>query len=331
MSSPLCSLIILSVFLCSACDDGSSSNDRDAAGAVDSSSADLPATVKDGATSERATPDQAATDHATSKPDQIHLPPGGPKALPQPTKPCPKIVEGQVTFLGVTVRVWVGNQPVTKKGPLVFYWHGTGTNAMEAVFGLGQKNIDAIKAQGGMVAAPKGPTGLTGAQTGGVVWRAGDYALADEILACAIQQVGIDPIHIHSMGMSAGGLHTAQMSYTRSGYLASVTTFSGGLIPILPPPPSQDPANKLPAMIMHGGDNDTLGGFSFKASSERYLKDLTDRGQFAFICDHGNGHWLPPGGGDAAWRLFQDHPFGTSPSPYKAGLPSGIPTYCTKP
>jgi len=140
--------------------------------------------------------------------------------------------------------------------------------------------------------------------------------------------VGIDPKRIHSAGMSAGGLHTAQMSYTRSGYLASVTTHSGGLVPFLPPPPSQAPTNKLPAMIFHGGDTDVLNTYSFKLSSERYLKALQDAGHFAFICAGTHGHWLPPGGGAASWRFFQDHPFGTAPSPYKAGLPASLPSYC---
>lgn len=309
-------LIVLSFGLCLSCDEpGTRPGDPDAASTIDSSPADQFVPEPDQSTS-----DQAAT------PD---LPQSGPKTLPKPTQPCPKIAEGQVTFLGVTVRVWVGAKPATAKGPLVFYWHGTSSNPMETVWGLGQKNIDAIKAQGGLVAAPEGPTGLAGGQTGGVVWRSGDFALADEILACAIQEVGVDPRRIHSAGMSAGGLHTAQMSYTRSGYLASVTTYSGGLVQYLPPPPSQDPANKLPAMIMHGGVKDTLGTFSFKASSERYLKDLQDKGHFAFICDHGQGHWLAPNGGAAVWRFFQDHPFGTSPSPYQAGLPASIPAYCT--
>jgi predicted esterase len=296
-------------------ENGTRPGDPDGAISTDSSPADQSAPKPD-----RTAPDTAVT------PD---LPKSGPKTLPKPTQTCPKLSEGEVTFLGVAVRVWVGSKAATIKGPLVLYWHGTGSNPGETVFGLGQKNIDAIKAQGGLVAAPKGPTGLAGEQTGGVVWRSGDFALADEILACAIQEVGIDPKRIHSAGMSAGGLHTAQMSYTRSGYLASVTTYSGGLIKYVPPPPSQDPANKIPAMIMHGGVKDVLGTFSFKESSERYLKDLKDKGHFAFICDHGQGHWLAPGGGSAVWRFFQDHPFGTSPSPYQAGLPASIPDYCT--
>jgi predicted esterase len=317
---PLLFVLSASLLFCFGCDE-SSSGPKDAAGPGRDAVTQLDG-APDGVPADTGTP---TPDHSSPSPD---LTAGGPKALPKPTKPCPKLTEGLVTILGVTVRLWVGSKPPSTKGPLVFYWHGTASNPGETIFGLGQKNIDAIKAQGGLVAAPKGPTALTGAQTGGIVWKSGDFALADEILACALQQVGIDARRVHSVGLSAGGLHTAQMSYTRSGYLASVVTYSGGLIPIFPPPPSQDPANKLAAMIMHGGVTDQLGSYSFKVSSERYLKFLQGKGQFAFVCDHGKGHWLPPGGGAATWRFFQDHPFGTSPSPYKGGLPASIPTYC---
>ncbi|MCK5800399.1 MAG: hypothetical protein KAI47_24585 [Deltaproteobacteria bacterium] len=102
---------------------------------------------------------------------------------------------------------------------------------------------------------------------------------------------------------------------------------SGGLIPFLPPPPLQDPTNKIPAMIFHGGINDALFGYSFKDSSQRFLDDLKAKGHFAFMCDHGGGHWLP-GGGAGSWRFFQDHPFGRHPSPYAGGLPPTIPSYC---
>jgi poly(3-hydroxybutyrate) depolymerase len=227
------------------------------------------------------------------------------------------------------VRLWVGHGSSDLKGPLVLYWHGTASNPREANIGLGLSAIAEIKNQGGLVAAPRGPTGLTGNQTGGVVWTSGDYALADEIVACAVQQVGIDTRRIHSMGMSAGGLHTSLLTYRRSGYLASVTTFSGGLVPILPPPPSQDPANKLPAVIFHGGEEDVFNNFNFKTASEKYLNNLRSKGHFAFICNSGLGHVIPPNGGSVAWRFFQDHPWGTAPSPYEKGLPASFPSTCS--
>lgn len=262
-------------------------------------------------------------------PDAPPLPPNGPKTLPKATKPCPKFIDGDVFFLGVKVRIWVNAQAAASKhGPLIFYWHGTGSSPLELALGLPGPEIAAITAQGGIVAAPYGPTGRTGVDTGGIVWKSGDIDLADEIVACAYAQLQIDPRRIHSMGMSAGGLHTTQMTYVRAGYLASVVSYSGGLIPFLPAPPLQDPTNKIPAMIFHGGVNDNLFGYSFKDSSQRFLDDLKAKGHFAFMCDHGGGHWLPAGGGAGSWRFFQDHPFGTHPSPYAGGLPSGIPSYC---
>lgn len=314
----------------SGCSDGGLGMPAGDVGAVDLVAADSAPRADQGAP----TPDSGTPPPPDSgrplPPDSAPLPPGGPKALPKAQKPCPQLAEGWVTILGVKVQLWLDPaQAKAKRGPLVVYWHGTGSSPLELALGLPPGEIAQIKAQGGIVAAPQGPTGLGGFDTGGIVWDSNDALLMDELVACAAQQLGIDPRRIHSMGMSAGGLHTAQLAYLRSGYLASVVSYSGGLIPILPPPPSQDGSNKLAAMVFHGGVNDGLIGFSFKDSSERFVADLRARGHFAFLCDHGGGHWLPPGGGAGAWRFFQDHPFGAKPSPYASGLPKTIPSYCS--
>jgi poly(3-hydroxybutyrate) depolymerase len=39
----------------------------------------------------------------------------------------------------------------------------------------------------------------------------------------------IDTRHIHTAGMSAGGLQTTWMAYARSAYIASAVPYSGGL------------------------------------------------------------------------------------------------------
>src|SRR5690606_16148350 len=113
-------------------------------------------------------------------------------------------------------------------------------------------------AAGGIVAAPYSdpaagafPWFLTTGRT-----RMDDLLVADEVLGCALQGVGVDVRRIHSIGMSAGGLQTAQMSYRRSGYLASVVTYSGGLISSAPA--RQDPSNRFAALIFHGGANDVI-------------------------------------------------------------------------
>jgi dienelactone hydrolase len=60
------------------------------------------------------------------------------------------------------------------------------------------------------------------------VWYTSDGAFADQAVACAIQNKHGDPTHIHTAGYSAGGLQTVWMWYARSGYLASVISYSGG-------------------------------------------------------------------------------------------------------
>ena len=153
-----------------------------------------------------------------------------------------------------------------------------------------------------------------------------DLILADEVLGCLHEAVGIDPTRIHSIGMSAGGIQTTQMSFRRSNYIASVVTYSGGLI-LTDDPPTPNPDNKFAAMIFHGGPEDIVY-ISFEDASDAYLAALQDRDHFAFICDHGNGHTIPADARPSVWDFFQAHPWGTAPSPYAEALPSDYPSYC---
>lgn len=255
-----------------------------------------------------------------------------PAFLPVATGPCPEFVEGKITVSPDgkprDVQIWISDAAKTLDGPLLFYWHGTGSSpVVEPPYGLSNATITAVKDLGGMVVAPyhdpaagQFPWFLT---TGS--GPEDDIRVADEVLACAIEKVGVDLRRIHEIGMSAGGLNTTQMSWRRSGYLASVVTYSGGK---LGDPPDQDPSNKFPAMIFHGGANDTVI-VNFKSLSEQYAAELKSKGHFAFICDHGGGHSIPTDARKSVWQFFQDHPFGTSPSPYESGLPDGFPTYCS--
>ncbi|MCA9556268.1 MAG: hypothetical protein KC933_39955, partial [Myxococcales bacterium] len=237
-----------------------------------------------------------------------------PEFLPTPTGACPAFTPGTNTFspAGIAprdVEIWIGPNATASDGPLLFYWHGTGSSPVnEPPYGL-EGMIDAVESMGGIVAAPHHdpaagtfPWFLT---TG--TGKEDDLLLADEILACAIENVGIDLRHIHSIGMSAGGLNTTQMSYRRSGYLASVVPYSGGLIGQAPD--IQDPTNPFAAMIFHGGPSDQVV-VSFQPISEAYQADLAGRGHFAFICDHGEGHTIPKKDNvqDAIWQFFMAHP-----------------------
>src|SRR6185295_6270720 len=134
--------------------------------------------------------------------------------------------------------------------------------------------IEEIKAQGGIIAAPStvdssatrpwdhtalGPSGDN------------DQRLMDEVVACATEQVGIDLRRIHAIGMSAGGLKTAQVSLRRSGYIASVVVYSGGLLPS-ENPPDQSPDNAFAAMILYGGATDIspVDATPYTAASTKY-------------------------------------------------------------
>jgi dienelactone hydrolase len=135
---------------------------------------------------------------------------------------------------------------------------------------------------------------------------------------------------IHATGMSAGGQKTAQVSLRRSGYLASVVIYSGG-IPEGSSPPDQDPSNPLAAMILYGGPTDIspVDGEDYTQASERYRDVMVRRGSFAFLCNHGGGHTVPNDSQASAWRFLQDHPYGTKPSPYLKGFPSGFLSFCS--
>lgn len=260
--------------------------------------------------------------------------PGG--ELPTPSKPCPELEDGVVDIHpdGVgsprAVRIWVDPEvAAVKDGPVVFYWHGTGGEPEEALAGVGDLGIQEILDMGGLVVAPTHDPGA-----GIFPWflvlgqQQDDLLVADEVLACAEQQFGVDDARVHSLGFSAGGLHTAQMSVRRSNYLASVVTYSGGLI-FNSMPGFADPDNDFAAMIFHGGPGDVVV-VGFQQASMDYQAYLADNDSFSFLCDHGMGHNIPPEQ-DSVLQFFADHPWGTLPEPYLSGLPGGFPDYCKLP
>jgi hypothetical protein len=187
---------------------------------------------------------------------------------------------------------------------------------------------------GGVVASADS-TSSTGTNTGDGVWYTGDVDYADQIIACAIQQLNIDVRHIHASGYSAGALQSGYMYYARSGYLASLVLYSGGAFA---PGQSQDPSNIAPIIGAHGAAGTssctiTSSNCDFLAgSTTSFEMSVKTAGGFAIDCDDGSSHTditrltrLGP----SAWQFFKDHPFKVGkPDPYANGLPSGFPTYC---
>ncbi len=251
--------------------------------------------------------------------------------IPAATGACPDLSQPGTVELrpdGIAprqVELYVSDAAATLDGPVVFYWHGTGSQPREVEVGLGTDAIDAVLALGGLVVAPhRDPNAGTfpwyltaGAQDD-------DLRVADELLGCAAAGVGLDPDRVHSIGFSAGALHTTQMAYRRASYIASVVTYSGGLVATRPRTDARD--NHFAGLLFHGGPTDIVV-INFQTASESLFAQMDGDGHFAAICNHGAGHRIPPAQA-SVWQFFQDHPYGQEPSPYEAGLPAGFPEYC---
>jgi poly(3-hydroxybutyrate) depolymerase len=236
-----------------------------------------------------------------------------------------------VNFAGQAVTIWSGN-PSKGPGPLLIYWYATDSSATEPTLTIGTAQIAKITAMGGVVAAQNATT-AQGNTTGNNVWYTGDAAIADEIVACSIKNQGIDPRRIHSAGYSAGALQTVYMWYARSGYIASVLSYSGGVDGINQPK-MQDPTNVPPAIAAHGGSGqDTFGGvIDFYTASHNWETAARKVNGFMIDCDDGGTHTaittrdkIAP----EAVQFFLDHPFKVSPEPYTSLASPPWPSYCT--
>ncbi|MET0283199.1 MAG: hypothetical protein ABW352_01965 [Polyangiales bacterium] len=243
-----------------------------------------------------------------------------------PAKPasCPEIKTGNITVKGQQVQLWVGTKVPGKKGPIMFYWHGTGSSSREATGGLGKGNQE-ILAEGGVIASFTTTT-RAGQNTGNNVWYTGDFEMADEILACAIEQQDVDPRRVYTAGCSAGGLQASAMVYSRSSYLAGAMPNSGGTTFRYQ---LQDPKHVPPVIATHGAAGRDVVVIDFSTTTATMAKDVVAKGGFMVVCDHGGGHCGSPAAvKNAQWDFMKAHPFGVEPLPYEGGLPAGFPTSC---
>jgi hypothetical protein len=253
-----------------------------------------------------------------------------PTSLPTATGACPEMKNlnaGQAMFKGQSATVWSGD--AKGGGPLLVYYYATGSNAMEPFYTMGAAQIDSIKSMGGAVVA-QNLTTAQGGTTGNNVWYKGDAQVADEIVACAIEKQKIDPRRIHVAGYSAGAIQTVYMWWARSGYVASVLTYSGGDA-IINKAPLQDPAHPPAALVTHGAKGlDTYSTFDFADASAAWEAQIKAANGFVIGCDDGGTHTdfvtrtkIAP----EALQFFLDHPYGVTPEPYTT-LPAGWPSYC---
>lgn len=252
-----------------------------------------------------------------------------PTSLPTAKQTCPTLATGMVSFLGSSVSLSVG--PANTKGPLLFYWHATGMTYTEVQSGFSAV-ISEVKSNGGVVASFTTTTS-TGTNTGNGVWYTGDIDVADEVLACAIQQGLVDTSRIHVSGYSAGGLQCAAMSYLRSGYVASVLCMSGGFVSGMSNYAPQDPKRVPPAIAAHGAAGSDVFILDFATCSGTYCSSVVSKGGLAINCNDGGDHITSMTTraatmGPVGWKFFAENPYGAD-NHYPSGLPSYFPSYCT--
>lgn len=253
--------------------------------------------------------------------------PSGPEPkLPAAPASCPELATGTMNIMGEDVELFVGEKQTDKKGPILLYWHGTGSTADEIKIFMASQ-LEEIQAAGG-IAASFTTTTMMGMNTGNNVWYTGEYDVADAIVACAIQQLNIDTRRIYAAGCSAGGLQAGSMVYARASYLAAAMPNSGGDVLIT----TSDDTSHVPAIITgHGTYDKDYVILHFADVSKATDQAVANLGGFAVDCDHGGGHCGAPQDLIAAqWQFLKDHPFGIKEDPYANGLPSSFPSYCTK-
>jgi hypothetical protein len=267
----------------------------------------------------------------------ISAPLAVPTDLPKVRGTCPTLKgTGTYTFgdpLGRNLAVQIYIAPDAKikadpGGPLILYWHAFGSSPSEVTMGFGKSAIDAVVARGGVVAAFTSQLCVTCGLPEDVAWYPEDDAVSDQVVACAIQQAKIDLRHIHSLGFSSGALHTMHLATVRSGYIASVISYSGG-DPNASSEQVQDPTNPVAALMAFGKsslDNEIL---DFSMLSLQWYDAHHTLGFYTMLCDHGGGHVIPADLVPLAAQFFDDHPYKVAPEPYSAAIPSGFPAYCS--
>jgi hypothetical protein len=305
-----------------ACDDGNSCTAGDRCSGGSCRSGNDPACGEGQLECREGTPNSCTCADGYTAQAGFCVPPGPP--IPAPSGPCPTLATGTVQVLGHDVQLWVGARRSDVKGAVYFYWHGTGSTADEARYGL-LGALDEIVAEGGVVASFISTAG-SGSNTGNGVWYTGDFELADQILACAVQQLNIDTRRVYTGGCSAGGLQAGVMAYERASYLAGVAPNSGGVLRARSP----QHGDHLPSIITaHGAMGTDVVGIDFATASLRLDMDMADQGALVIDCDHGGSHCAaPPELITAQWQFLKDHPWGVAPDPYGAGLPDSFPDYC---
>jgi hypothetical protein len=250
---------------------------------------------------------------------------GGEPIIPAVEGTCPSLTTGtiSVTRGGKTlggIQVVAGTKPSSPTAPLVFYWHGTGGVSSE--FGLHASAVrEGVVQEGGILVSFQGSTGGD-LLSGTLIFGAGDFEIADQIVACAVANYNVDPRRIFATGCSAGGLFSGAMGVLRSNYMAAIAPNSGGLLA----PGMWQNGNTPALMTIHGRPGGDVVIVDFSDTSKTADDAYKNHGGFVINCNHGGGHC---GGGALApsiWTFFKAHPYGAG-KPWSA-LPAGFSNTC---
>jgi hypothetical protein len=207
------------------------------------------------------------------------------------------------------------------------YWHGFGSEPSEVLTGFGQAAIDQVVERGGVVAAFTAKLCATCGVADDVGWYVEDDPVSDQVVACAIAQAKIDPRHIHSLGFSAGALHSIHLALARSDYIASVVSYSGGSQDPAAQQ-EQDPSNHVAALLAYGRAGVDAVGIDFNLLAREWYDTVHPKGWYTLMCDHDGSHVVPTDLAPHVYRFLLDHPYKVEPEPYAAAIPAEFPAYC---
>ena len=211
-----------------------------------------------------------------------------PSPVRAPRSPTAPVTGDQAGTGTLQAQIWAAPN-VTAGGPIIVYWHGTGsspTSEVPLAF-----DVNAVTAAGGVIAGfiSSSRTGTTTGDTGNGVWFQSDAAFADQVVACAISQLHVDPRRIHVAGYSAGALQTVYMWFARSGYVASVISYSGGTDGANQVR-MQDATNVPPLIAAHGAMGQDMFILDFAQTSAQWEGIAKQAGGFSIDCNDGGNH-----------------------------------------